>query len=172
MFKTYVRPTLEYASECWSPYLVKDIKLVESVQKSFTKRIPEVARLQLGYIDRLKFLNLERLDCRRLQQDLILTYKLLYSYLDVDPNSIFLFHPQAYDSYVGPLIAKNLLRLRKPSFKLDSRKNFFGIRVVDPWNDLPNDIKLSKSLKEFKSKLMGTATGQKVDLSSFLKSGF
>ncbi len=104
------------------------------------------------------------------QQDLILTYKLLFGYLDVDPNTILIFHPQAYDSYQGPLIANNVLRLMKPNFKLDCRKNFFGIRVVDPWNNLPNDMKLSKTLKEFKSKLMGTATGQKVDMSPFLKS--
>ena len=169
MFKTYVRPTLEYASSCWSPYLAKDIKIVESVQRSFTKRIPELARLNLSYIDRLNKLNLERLDMRRLHHDLILAYKLMYGHLDVDPNSLLLFHPQAYNNYVGPLTATKVLRLRKPNFKLHCRRNFFGIRVVDLWNELPNDVKLSKSTKEFKSKLTGKTTGRKVDLSAFLR---
>ena len=33
MYKTYVRPTFEYASPCWAPYLSKDVKLIESVQR-------------------------------------------------------------------------------------------------------------------------------------------
>jgi hypothetical protein len=169
MYKTYVLPTLEYASVCWSPYLAKDIKLVESVQRRFTKRIPEIARLNLSYIERLNKLNLDRLDLRRLHNDLFLTYKLLYGHLDVDPNALLSFHPQAYNNYVGSLVTNNVLRLRKPKFKLKCRRNYFGIRVVDLWNPLPDHIKLSKSLKEFKSKILGLASDRsKVDMSPFL----
>ena len=39
-FVTYVRPLLEYASCVWSPDLLKHIKRIESVQKRFTKRLP------------------------------------------------------------------------------------------------------------------------------------
>jgi hypothetical protein len=39
-FKVYVRLILEYCSPVWSPRLVKDIELVESVQRRFTKWLP------------------------------------------------------------------------------------------------------------------------------------
>ena len=37
-YKTYVRPVLEYCTQIWSPYLIKDINALEKVQKYFTKK--------------------------------------------------------------------------------------------------------------------------------------
>ena len=39
-FTTYVRPLLEYATPVWSPYAITNITKIESVQRSFTKRLP------------------------------------------------------------------------------------------------------------------------------------
>ena len=39
LYKTLVRPILDYCSQVWKPFLKKDIKLVERVQKRFTKVI-------------------------------------------------------------------------------------------------------------------------------------
>ena len=39
VFKTFVRPILEYATPVWSPHLIKSKKLVELVQRKFTKRV-------------------------------------------------------------------------------------------------------------------------------------
>ena len=39
MFKTYVRPILEYNCEVWCPYLLCDIDRIERVQRAFTKTI-------------------------------------------------------------------------------------------------------------------------------------
>ena len=39
VFVTYVRPLLEYSCVTWSPYLQRDIQLVERIQKGFTKRL-------------------------------------------------------------------------------------------------------------------------------------
>jgi len=39
-YMTYVRPIVEDDSVVWSPYTVKDIDAVESVQRRFTKRLP------------------------------------------------------------------------------------------------------------------------------------
>ena len=44
-------------------------------------------------------LNLDRLDLRRLHSDLILTFKLLYGHLDIDPNSLFSFHSEAFNDF-------------------------------------------------------------------------
>ena len=62
-FLTYVRPLLEYASCVWSPYLLKHIKrTIESVQKWFTKRLPNISHL--GYTERLKATGLDSLELR------------------------------------------------------------------------------------------------------------
>ena len=45
-FVTYVRPLLEYASCVWSPYLLKHIKRIESVQK----RLPSASLLYLIWV--------------------------------------------------------------------------------------------------------------------------
>ena len=169
MYKTFVRPKLEYASPCWSPYLARDIKLVESVQRAFTRRIPEIARKKIPYTERLADLGLESLDRRRLHTDLVFAFKLLYGHLDVDPNKLLTFHPQAYANFKGQGIANTVLRLHLPNTKKSCRSNFFGVRIVSLWNRLPSDVKLSMSVKEFKACLRGTAADRsKVDLSPFL----
>ena len=39
-FKIYIRPILEYALTTWSPTYIRQINLLESVQRNFTRRIP------------------------------------------------------------------------------------------------------------------------------------
>ena len=36
---------------------------------------------------------------------------------------------------------------------LDVRRNFFSIRVAQPWNDLPSDLKTCPSISMFKANL-------------------
>ena len=71
LFKTYVRPKLEYATSVWSPDLKKDIKKIESVQKVFTKRACNRCGMPFtSYYDRLVKLNLKSLQYRRIFFDL------------------------------------------------------------------------------------------------------
>ena len=68
-FIVYVRPLLEYNSVIWSPSLIKDIDLIEQVQKRFTKRLRCLDGV--AYTDRLQRLNLPSLELRRLHLDLV-----------------------------------------------------------------------------------------------------
>ena len=52
LYKSLVRPKLEYCIQAWNPLLIKDIELLEQVQHRATKLIPEIAHLP--YHDRLK----------------------------------------------------------------------------------------------------------------------
>ena len=56
LYKTYVRPRLEYACALWSPYLIKDIVAIEAVQRSVTARIDNMQHL--NYWERIKELGL------------------------------------------------------------------------------------------------------------------
>ena len=56
LYKSLVRPHLEYCTAAWSPHCVKDKELLERVQRRFTRMIPELK--QLAYADRLDILKL------------------------------------------------------------------------------------------------------------------
>src|ERR1043165_10142535 len=74
-YKSYIIPLVDYCSVVWSPKTLGDIKLVESVERGFTKKIPGLK--YMSYSDRLKFLGLTTLELRHLRTDLMFCYKLL-----------------------------------------------------------------------------------------------
>jgi hypothetical protein len=73
LFKSLVRPILEYASSVWNPYKTKDIEAIENVQRRATKMLPDMK--DLTYEERLKKLKLPSLRYRRLRGDMIETFK-------------------------------------------------------------------------------------------------
>ena len=40
IYKTYIRPHLEYCIQAWTPHLLKDIEVLERVQKAATHLVP------------------------------------------------------------------------------------------------------------------------------------
>jgi len=79
---SYVRPLLEYNCVVWSPGLVRDVTLIEQVQRRFTKRLRGLRNI--SYAERLKLLNLDTLESRRLKFDLIYCYKIIFGLLRVN----------------------------------------------------------------------------------------
>ena len=65
LFKSIVRPILEYANCVWSPHKRKDIDIIEKVQRHFTKNI--VGMKELPYEERLQILKLPSLEYRRVR---------------------------------------------------------------------------------------------------------
>jgi hypothetical protein len=78
---------LEYVCSVWSPHHIAYIRKVESVQRRFTKRFPGLA--EYNYSSRLALLDLDSLELRRLRQDLILVYKIVFRLVDVNSNYYF-----------------------------------------------------------------------------------
>ena len=46
LYKTYIRLNLEFVIQAWSPYLDKDIKVMEKIQRQSTKMVPALRHLQ------------------------------------------------------------------------------------------------------------------------------
>ena len=90
LFKSLVRPILEYANVVWSPHLRKHIDNIESVQRNFTKRI--IGMKDLDYHERLKILKIPSLEFRRFRGDLIEMYKICHKLYDpITTNELFEF---------------------------------------------------------------------------------
>ena len=81
---------MEFCIQTWSPYMVKDIEVLEKVQHRVTRMVPGLKRLP--YEDRLRRLDIYSLTARRLRGDLIETYKLLHGYTNVDYRIFFQKH--------------------------------------------------------------------------------
>ena len=79
LYKSFVRPILEFANAVWTPILQRDLLLLESVQRRAT-RVP-FGRTRPQYSERLSLMNLTSLTQRRLRGDLIVTFQALTNQL-------------------------------------------------------------------------------------------
>jgi len=75
-FAVLVRPLLEYCSSVWSSCTVTGINKLESVQRMFTRRLPDM--MSLSYDARPQLLGLRRLELRRIHCDLITCFKVTH----------------------------------------------------------------------------------------------
>src|SRR5271157_3639301 len=143
LYKSLVRPHLEYSVQAWRPYYRKDIDLIEKVPRRATKLIPQLK--DKSYEERLIFLDLTTLETRRLRGDLIEVFKIFKGYDDLQPSKFF---------YLSTNLTRgHSFKLFKGRFNLDCRKFVFSQRVVDVWNSLDEDIIACDSLNGFKNRI-------------------
>ena len=143
LFKTLVRPHLEYGNVVWGPLFQEDIKAIERVQRRATKMVPGLC--DMTYEERLRHLKLPSLLHRRRRGDMIYTYKIMTEKMDVKKEDFF--------------EASNLrtrghkLKIYKRRAMKFARRMTFSNRVIDDWNALPSDIIEAESVNIFKTRL-------------------
>jgi hypothetical protein len=121
-FKAYVLPILEYSSVVWNPHFIIDIQNVEKVQRRFTKRI--LFRGGITYSERLSKLNLERLELRRLYNDIIFAYRIIKLKI-LDHNNFYCTPPPSVTR------ASQLQRFYIPKFRTDCMRYSFSVRSAN-----------------------------------------
>ena len=144
LYKSLVRPLLEYCSPAWCPFLRQDIVLLEKVQKRFTRMFPGLR--SLSYETRLDFLGLMSLEMRRLRADLIEVFRILKGFESVDFDDLFSIRKDS-------ITRGHCYKLFLNRCNLNVRKHFFTERIVSSWNNLPHEAVHCTSVNSFKSHL-------------------
>ena len=89
LYKSLVRPIIDYGNVIWFPYTKKNKKLIENIQKRTTRMVPELK--ELSYTERLAKLNLFSLDNRKKRGDMIQLFKILNGIENIDANTMFTY---------------------------------------------------------------------------------
>ena len=153
-YKIYVLPLLDYCSQVWSPQYLTDITRIESVQRTFTKRLKFFEGL--SYADRLTKANLCTLELRRLRADLLLCFKILHGFVCI--NSVKSFFELDKDS----ITRGHPWKLKLNNARLNTRLHFFTNRTAKVWNSLSSTTVCAESVSSFKISLLNE------NLSTFL----
>ena len=133
-----------YGSQAWNPCLCKDVQCTESVQRRFTKYVQGLHNL--SYEERLLQLNALSLINRRLLDDMVFLYKVIYG----------LFNSSAADLDLHVLHSRprgDGVRLVQKRAISRAATNLYSFRFPSAWNKLPLDIACSPTFYIFKRKL-------------------
>ncbi len=143
VYRTYIRGHLEYSVQAWSPFLRKDIKVLEDVQRRATKLVGCVRNLP--YDERLKRLGLMSLEERRVRGDLIETYKIITGKENIKSETFFEIDQDGRRGHKW--------KLKKPRVKSRIRQNFYSQRVINTWNRLPGNVVECDTVPTLKKRL-------------------
>jgi hypothetical protein len=147
LWKTHIRPHLEHAIQAWSPYLEKDITILENVQRRASKHIAGLSAL--SYEERLEVLGWTTLEERRVRGDLIFTYQHLKNNAEVSLD----WQWASLSHLDGPAacVRANNTRLAPRIARTSQRRNFLTNRVAEPLRNLPFDIISPDNVNHFKN---------------------
>ena len=128
---------------------MSDIRTLESVQRLYTKAILQRNNIKFnGYEERLKILNMESLENRRLKFDLIIVFKIIHNLIHLSFDKFFYPISTQYN------FRRHAFTLAKPPIAKDNVVlKSFKHRVINSWNSLPHNVVDSTSLEIFKSRL-------------------
>ena len=144
VYVAHIRPLLEFSSPVWNTGFVGDGKLLESVQRRWTKKVWGLEHLD--YASRLESLSLYSVRGRLLRADLIKYFKIFNGLSAISPVDLFVLSPMIHTR-------GHRYKICKPRASLELRRRFFSVRCVDAWNSLPDGLVSCGSVAAFKSGL-------------------
>ena len=143
IFKSYIRPQLEYSSSLWNLGFLGDTRSLESVQRRWTREVRDMG--DISYQNRLQSLNLFSFQGRLLRSDMILTWKIFNGKCAISPEQVFIMD--------NSITRGHRFKIFLPRVNLEICRRFFPVRVVQTWNSLGDDTVSCDTLNGFKSLL-------------------
>ena len=104
------------------------------------------------YPERLKTLGLPTLEYRRERADMVQVYKIMNDIDKVDEDKLF-----KTSQYLGT--RGHPFKIYKKRFRLNIRGNYFSNRIIDSWNELPENTVMAPTLNSFKADLTSVGMG-------------
>ena len=155
LYKTFVRPRLEFGVAAWNPWTEADIQCLEAVQKRLIRLLSDVAGE--NYEEKLQMAGLTTLKDRRERGDAIEVFKTLKRMNNINAERWFKVvgedaRPLRSNTLVdeGAEVRKeNVLEIERCSLEIG--KNFFVVRAAKVWNEVPEEVKKATSLNGFKN---------------------
>jgi hypothetical protein len=141
LYKTFVRPILEYSSIIWNPHTKCFIEKLERVQKRMCRMIPGLRNLP--YDQQLKKLRIHSLTTRRTRYQLIMVYKMYHNIGGLNFNNFFSVvmnkRTRGHNSSLNTKFARTNYRLY-----------YFTVQIIDMWNKLSQEGIDAPNLSQFK----------------------
>ena len=103
------------------------------------------------YDEKLTELSILSLRRRRQMIDLINTFKIVRNVDNVNRNQWF--HTVSEQPTRATRQTSCEFNLCRKEWRTDQRRNFYSVRVIDVWNRLPTELKMSHSVNMFKYNL-------------------
>ena len=155
IYKTFIRPKLEFAVAAWSPWMEMDKNVMERVQQRMIRLLSDAKGKT--YEEKLKDVDLLPLTQRRERGDAIETFKTLNGFNRVDKTKWFDIEsedqrPTRRNMRIteeGEVRRKNVLKTE--ASRLEIRKNFFTVRATHVWNAIPDGVREKKTVNGFKA---------------------
>ena len=145
-YTTMVRPSLEYATTVWNPYLQKDTKAVEQVQRraaryvlnDYSTRTPGSVT---GMVNKLQWVSL---GARRRNDRLTMLYRIQHGLVDIQPDSYL----QQSDRRT-----RGEHRLYQERIRSETYSYSFFPRTIRDWNMPPSGTTSAPTLEGFRASL-------------------
>ena len=144
LYKTLIRPVIEYGNVIWGPHYIMDQQAIENIQRRATKLIPELK--YDSYQDRLYKLSLPSLVYRRQRGDMIFLYQLTNQHFNININNFFKYQ-------TSNVTRGHQYKIYKPHATRHCRAHFFTHRTINNWNSLPANVVESSTTNSFKNLL-------------------
>ena len=155
LFKTFVRPKLEFAVAAWNPWTEQDKKRLEKVQERMVRMLSDVQGDT--YEEKLKDAGLTTLEERRNRGDAIETFKTLKGLNGIKKEKWFELETEdTRATRRNTEVTEEGERRRTgilvvEAARLEVRKNSFNIRAAKAWNGIPEETKNQNSVNAFKN---------------------
>ena len=144
LYQALVRPVLEYAAPVWSPYLVKDVKALESIQRRASRLALNQKRGEMHYDQRCLLLKWDTLEKRRSYLSLVECYKTVFNLNGIIFDEIFEYKHSTRTR------ANHKYALYTKLPRIDCYKHSFFVRIVKEWNALPSQVVEVDNVSKFK----------------------